>query len=427
MKILNNRYLSISSFVPVFVYTCFIVFIGYSAAWQGLSHYYSNIAFRSGSETDAAAAVSYLPENPHAHKTSGEVFLRNKNYVAATDAFERAIVFSQNDFLLWLRLGYSRSLLKEFDAAETAYQRALELAPNYSQPNYYMGMMLLETGRTGDAFRYLSKAADRDPDLYPQMLHRARVSFPDDPLAIESAFNPNSRHAKKLVSRYLIKNNFMTDNVRLFLVSDELTDGEKNEFVQYLLHKENFQVARKVWLSRLKPEKFDVNELIFDGGFEAITESDPSGLGWQINQKMTATAVARDQKTFHSGSSALKVKFAGNVEIGKDIVSQLAYVQPGRKYSLRIFLLSPELISAGLPAIAVSDGTTNELLGRSSELQATNGKWIEYKFEFVAKETAAVRISLQRINCNTNPCPIFGELFLDDIRLVEIQDADQKF
>jgi tetratricopeptide (TPR) repeat protein len=425
MKTLNNRDLSISSFVSVFVYTCFIVFIGYSAAWQGLSHYYSNIAFRSGSETDAAAAVSYLPENPNAHKTLGEVFLRNKDYSGAEAAFESAIAFSQNDFLLWLRLGYSRSLLKEFDAAETAYQRALELAPNYSQPNYYMGMMLLETGRNEDAFRYLSKAAERDPDLYPQMLHRARVSFPDDPLAIESSFNPNSNHAKKLLSRYLIKHNFMTDNVRLFLVSDELTDGEKNEFVQYLLHKENFQIAREVWLSRLKPEKFDANELIFDSSFEAITESDPSGLGWQINQKMTATAVARDQKTFHSGSSALKVKFAGNVEIGKYIVSQLAYVQPGRKYRLRVFLFSPELVSAGLPSIAVSDGITNEMLGRSAEFHATADKWVEYKCEFVAKKAPVVRINLQRINCNTSPCPIFGELFLDDFRLIEIQDADQ--
>ncbi|MGB7208359.1 MAG: tetratricopeptide repeat protein [Pyrinomonadaceae bacterium] len=425
MKTLNNRDLSISSFVSVFVYTCFIVFIGYSVAWQGLSHYFSNIAFRSGSETNAAAAVSYLPENPNAHKTLGEVFLRNKDYSGAEAAFESAIAFSQNDFLLWLRLGYSRSLLKEFGAAETAYQRALELAPNYSQPNYYMGIMLLETGRNEDAFRYLSKAADRDPELYPQMLHRARISFPDDPLAIESAFHPTSRETKKLVARYLIKHNFMTENAKSFLVSEELSNDEKNEFIQYLLHKENFQVAREVWLSRLKSQELGLNDLIFDGSFEAITESDPSGLGWQINQKMTATAVARDQKTFHSGSSSLKVKFAGNVEIGKDIVSQLAYVQPDRKYSLRVFLLSPDLVSAGLPAMAVSDGITNEMLGKSEEFHATAGKWVEYKCEFVAKEAPIVRINLQRIHCNTSPCPIFGELFLDDFRLVEIQFADQ--
>lgn len=425
MKIFNSKDLSVNAFFPALVYACFIVFLGYSAARQGLSHYYADIAFRSGSETEAAAAIRYLPENPNAHKTIGEVLLRNKDYSGATAAFERAIAFSQNDFLLWLRLGYSHSQLKEYSAGETAYERALELAPNYSQPNYYMGMMLLETGRHEEAFRYLSKAADRDPDLYPQMLHRARVSFPDDPLAIESAFNPISRDAKKRVARYLIKHNLMTENVRSFLVSGELSDGEKNEFVQYLLHKENFQVAREVWLSRLKPEKFDVKELIFDSGFEAITENDPSGFGWQINQRLTATAVARDEKIFHSGSASLKIKLAGNVEIGKDIVSQLAYVEPRRKYWLRVFLLSPELVSAGLPSIAVTDGITDEMLGRSAEFHDTAGKWIEYKCEFIAKETPVVRINLQRINCNTSPCPIFGELFLDDFHLAEIRDADQ--
>ncbi len=424
MRIFNNRDVSISGFLSAFLYACFIVFIGYSAARQGLSHYYADIALRYGSEADAAAAVLHLPENPYAHKTIGEVLLRNKDYAAAVTAFERAIGFNQNDFLLWLRLGYSHSQLKEFDSGETAYQKALELAPHYSQPNYDLGIMLLETGRKEEAFRYLSKAAERDLELYPQLLNWARVSFPDDPVTIEKAVNPTSPETKKLFAQYLITHKFMTENVISFLVSDELSDGEKSEFVRYLLDKENFHVAREVWLSRLKPEKFDVNEPIFDGGFEAITENDPSGLGWQINQEMTATAVVRDQKTFRSASNALKVKFAGNVEIGKDILSQLAYVVPRRKYSLRVFLLSTDLVSAGLPAIAVSDGSTNELLGRSTEFQTTAGKWVEYKCEFVTRKVPVVRISLQRIKCDTTPCPIFGDLFLDDFSLTETENAD---
>ncbi|NOT48356.1 MAG: hypothetical protein HOP17_11475 [Acidobacteria bacterium] len=420
MKIFNNKAFGINSLLPVLAYSCFIIFIGFSAVRHGLSHYYADTAYRSGSESEAAAAVRYMPENPNAQKTLGEVLLRNKDYSGAAVAFENAIALSRNDFLLSLRLGYSRTLQKDYLASETAFQRALELAPNYSQPNYYMGMMLLEAGRSEEAFHYLSKAAERDPDLYPQMLHRARVSFPNDPLAIENAFNPTSRETKKLIARYLIKHNFMTDGVRSFLVSDELTSGEKNEFIQYLLHKEIFETAREVWLSRLKPNEYDVNKLIFDGGFETITENDASGLGWQINQRTTATAVARDQRTFHSGSSSLNIKFAGSVEVGKNIVSQLVFVQPGRKYNLRVFSNSPELISAGPPAITVSDGITNELLGKSAEFRSTAGNWVEYKFEFVAKATPVVRIGVQRIGCNETPCPIFGALFLDDFRLAKI-------
>ena len=420
MKIFNNRNLFINSWLLVLAYVCFIAFIGYSAARQGLSHYHANIAFRSGSQSVAATAVGFLPENPYAYKTLGEVLLRNKNYSGAAAAFENAIEFSQNDFLLWLRLGYSRSQLKEYEASEIAYNKALELAPNYSQPIYSFGMMLLETGRTEEAFLHLAKAAERDPALYPQVLDLARTAFPHDPLAIERSFNPTSRETKQLVVSYLIEHGFMTDSVRSFLVSEELTGHEKTEFVRFLLEKKNFETAREVWLSRLKPDQFDANELIFDGGFETITENDASGLGWQINQTITATAVTRDLKTFHSGSNSLKVKFAGNVEVGKNIVSQLANVRPGRKYSLRLFALSPEMISAGPPALTVSDGVTNELLAAPIEMRSTGGNWREYKYEFVATATPVVRIGLQRTGCNEIPCPIFGELYLDDFQLAEI-------
>ncbi|MGD9563312.1 MAG: tetratricopeptide repeat protein [Pyrinomonadaceae bacterium] len=421
MRISKSNDLTVKWLLSFLVYSCFVVFIAYSAARQGLSNYYAEIAFRSGSASDAATAVRYLPEDPNAHKTLGEVLLRNKDYTGAVAAFENAIALRQNDFLLQLRLGYTHSLLKDYGASETAYYRALDLAPNYSQPNYYIGMMLLETGRKEEAFRYLSRAAERDPELYPQILNQARISFPNDPLAIERAFEPASSETKKRIGRYLIKHNFMTDRLRSFLTSDELSGDEKNAFIQYLLHKEDFETAREVWFSRLKPGRFNTNDIIFDGGFEVLTESDPSGLGWQINQGMSATAVERDQEIFRSGSSSLKVRFVGDVEVGKDIVSQLTYLQPGRRYNLRVFARSRELVSAGPPAIVVTNGVTNELLGQSDEFRVTAGNWVEYKCEFSTTAARVVRIGIRRVSCTEAPCPIFGELSLDDFDLAEVR------
>lgn len=423
MRILNGKTLPIHGFLITTLYTCFLIFIGYSAARQGLSSYFADAALRSGSEADAAVAIRFLPDNPYAHQTRAEIFLRKNDYALAAAAYEEAIRHSPNDFLLWLRLGYSRSLIKDFDASETAFQKALELAPNYIQPHYYMGQMLLEAGRTDEAFRHLSKAAARDHELYPQLLRQAQLSFSNDPCAIERSLQPTSNDAKKAVALYFIENNLMTDNIRSFLAGSALSDGEKNDFVQYLLHKGNFEVAREVWLSRLQPEKPDSSGPIFDGGFEAITQTDPSGLGWQINQEMTATAVTRDRETFRSGTSALKVRFAGNVETGKDILSQFVYVQPRRKYKLRVFIRSKELISAGPPAIVSHDGITSELLGRSDQFGSTSDEWVEYQFEFAAKDAPVVRISIQRIECNSSPCPIFGELYLDDFELIPLAGA----
>ena len=44
----------------------------------------------------------------------------------------------------------------------------------------------------------------------------------------------------------------MTDEAKAFLLGDELTPAEKDEFVKYLIHKENFALAREVWASKIK-------------------------------------------------------------------------------------------------------------------------------------------------------------------------------
>ena len=172
MKVLDFRSSAGPGYLQAFLYGCFIVFVGIMAARQGLSHYHAELAFRTGSDTDVASALYYQPENPEAHKIRGMVALRNKDYRAAVNSFEQAVALRQNDFLLWLRLGYSQLKSGDVIAAQAAYQQALTLAPNYSQPNLQMGKMLLATGRQEQAFSFLSKAAKYDRELLPGILHQ---------------------------------------------------------------------------------------------------------------------------------------------------------------------------------------------------------------------------------------------------------------
>jgi tetratricopeptide (TPR) repeat protein len=422
MNFFKSRVFSGGNYYAALLYVGFVLFLGVYAARQGLSYYYSDEAFRTGSNIDAESAIYYQPENPDAHKVHGMLFLRNKDYDSAAEAFEKAIDLRKNDFLLWLRLGYSRFKSGDINAARTAYQKGLSLAPRYSQPNYYMGMMLLENGQYERAFPFLSKAAAYDPELYPEILHLARITFPDNPQAIERSVQPESAKARKIVARYLIKHDFMTDNLKSLLVADELSESEKNEFIGSLIEKHNFEVAREVWLSKQKNENASSNELMFDGGFEQIAESDPNGFGWQIDQKASAISVAIDSSQFHAGSRAVLIKFAGNVELGRKLVSQLVYLQPNRKYQLRFFYRSAELISAGLPSLVITDGISNETFSRSAAFESTDGKWVLAKVDFVTKEAPVAFISLQRSSCNTSPCPIFGELSFDDFSISENSD-----
>jgi len=417
--VFNFNKLTKSGLVPLFFYICFILFIGVSSARQGLSHYYADAAIRSGSDADAASAISFQPNNPKARKTLGIIFLRRRDYAAAADAFDNAAANQQNDYLTWLRLGYSRYKLGQFDEAEQAYRIAVFLAPNYDQPNYYLGKMLLDTGRPGQAFPYLSKAAEHDMALYPEILHHARKTYPDDPAAIQNAAMLETTDANKIFARYLIKHSFMTPKVKAFLVGDQLTAAEKDGFVGYLIRRRNYEVAREVWLSRFADKNVDSNALIFDGGFENITESDVSGFGWQIDQRVSETAVARVEKEARSGAHSLQIKFAGDVELQRAILSQLIYVQPNRKYELKYSYRSENLVSAGLPALVISHGRSGTILAESVIQRTPNGKWVDSTISFVTDALPVVRIGLQRVSCNTSPCPIFGGIYLDDFAVRE--------
>lgn len=420
MKFFMSKVFSYRNRLAALGYFAFVLFLSVLAAKHGLSNYYVDKALLTGSNILADSAISFELGNPNAHNARGKISLSNKEYLAAAEAFETAISLRDKDFSLWLSLGYCRVQLGDLGSARAAYEKALVLAPNYSQPNYQMGMLLFENGQYEQSTPFLSKAAEQDFKLYPGILDLARKTFPDDPYAIENSVRPNSVEAKKIVARYMLNHNLITGGIKAFLTGDELNEREKNEFVRYLISKQAFQAAFEVWLSRMKNDVRASNELIFDGGFEKIDASDESGFGWQIDQKTSAISVALDEKEVHSGSRAVRIKFAGNVELNRKLISQLTYVKPRQRYELKFFFSSPDLVSAGLPAIVVNDAVSDKLLGRSNEIQSTDGQWSEARVLFITQGTPAVTISLQRPSCNMSPCPLFGELILDDFSLSEL-------
>lgn len=406
---------NIPSALACLLYGLFVVFLLVSSLWQGLSYFYTDRAFRSGEESDVAAAIRYGPENPSAYKTEGLVRLRTRDYAAAAASFEKAISFRENDYLLWSQLGFARQRMQDTAGALDAFERSIRLAPHYSQPQYHIGMQLLEAGRETEAFEYLSRAAQFDPQLDAVVQRLARRTFGGDPEAIEAAVRPATVGAKKSLARYLIKYHYMTDSIRSFLLGDGITPDEKNESIRYLLHKEDFQLAREVWFSRLKPDSPDPSITVYDGGFERLTGSDPSGLGWQIDQTISHTAVLSDRVDVHSGTGSLNVKFAGDVELRRPIVSQLVFVEPGRRYNLAFFVHAGELVSAGLPAVLVTSADSKVLLAESEIAVDSGGKWIQRTVDFTAPDSGVVLLSVQRPSCDASPCPIFGNLSIDDI------------
>ena len=365
----NSKYSFWQTYLVAPVYFLLVAYVGIAGAVQGLSNYYADSAISYGSIADADLAISLQPGNPNAYKTRGLINLRTRDFTSAVNDFEHAIAFRESDYDLWVLLGYARSELGDKLSARDCFQRAILLAPRYSQPNFDMGMLLLNESQTERAFEFLSTAAEYDPELYPSVLDHARNSFPNNAEAIENSVRPRSIDAKEITARYFIKHGLMTESVKAFLFSDELTGPERNEFIGLLISKENFRLARNIWLAGRENENSAQTDPVFDGGFERMSESEPGGFGWQIDQKATGLSVSLDEKEVHGGTRSIRLKFNGNVEVGRALISQLVVLEPFEKYDLRFYARSTELISAAMPVILIKDQITSEVLGRSDTFQ----------------------------------------------------------
>jgi hypothetical protein len=276
--------------------------------------------------------------------------------------------------------------------------------------------MYLKLGRIDKAFQTLGTAAALDPLYYPEVISQAEVAFAGDANAIEKAISPRSRNGRMVFALHVIRTSRMTESTRAFLLSGELTADEKQKLMDLLKENKNYVLAHEVWLSTLSPGIApSVNQPILDGGFEQITGSDPSGFGWQI-EDLAFISVVRDSTDAHSGQSALKIRFTGNSEIQRPIASQISFLEAGKQYRLTYFAKAGELVSGGLPTVVVADVKTGQVLGASKPITNTNGSWEERSVAFKASDSV-VLISLQRPACVDRPCPIFGELSIDDFSI----------
>ncbi len=408
------------------VFAIIILIVGVFAVKTGLSEYYAGQALLTSSVDDADRAINFSSMNCNAYVVRSEILIREQSPVVAEDDLERAVRLCPDDHHIWLNLGDVREGRGELAAAETAFRRAVDLAPNYTQPNYKLGLILFRQGRFDEAFQYFRIVAQDDKSLYSNIVQLAAKAFSNDPQKIEDAVGTDTTQAKKAIGEYFVENSLMTERIADFLTETRLDRGEKVVFIKKLIAARKFELARKVWLSIL-PEKASVaDQILFDGGFENLVEGDQGSFGWQVDADQPHVTYAVSETNVFSGKKSLSIRFDGNVELGTRLFSQLVVVRPNTEYQLRFVYKSNEVVSAGLPEVIISDAVSNEILGRSEELKTKSSDWIETHVSFVTKSENVIYISLQRNSCDQNPCLIFGHYLFDNFSLVEKFQQDRE-
>lgn len=403
--------------VPFF-YTVLILVVGFYAGRQALSEKLANSAMATNSISKARLAARISDADPNVQIALGLLHLDGLEYNEAILAFSRATDQAPKNYRVWQLLGSARYTAGDLAGAQGDYLKAISLAPNYSRPRYMYGMILLQNGREREGFIALSEAAENDFGLYPQIIDLAAKFYPNNALAIERAARPKSIEARTFLARYFIRHSLMSNEMLSFLFSDELNVFDKNDLVGELIGQREYPLARKLWATTISPDSLEGGP-IFDGGFEHTKGADQGEFGWQIDQEISGVQISRTQHEPHSGSYALHIRFSGSVALGRSILTQLVCVRPKTSYQLRFHYRSPELLSASNPVIIVTDPSQGLELGRSLILTANGDKWNESSIDFTSNNTSAVRIALARPACSSMPCPIFGEVSLDDFSIVE--------
>jgi Flp pilus assembly protein TadD len=363
-------------------------------------------------------ALRLSPSDPEAHYARAAVAAAAKEGgegALAVGELERATALEPRYYLTWLRLGRARERVGDVDGAVAAYGEAARLAPFYAAPRWQAGNTLLRAGRRGEAFEALRRAAASRPSLFLYTVELAWRAYDGDARAVAEAVSPQNASARVALARFFVKHGRTTDALAQFRAArNETTDEERQALIADLIAAGRYTEAREVWSEK------GAGGALIDGGFEDKARDEGAGFGWRFARGVAGASVSLDVSEPRAGAHSLRFEFGGTPDASVRLASQLVAVEPLARYRLRFAARTDELLSGGMPLVAVLDAGAGVVASSTAIEPGTRG-WKDYEVEFVAPETTgAVVLVIKRQSCAQTPCPIYGRVWFDDFALEKL-------
>lgn len=143
--------------------------------------------------------------------------------------------------------------------------------------------------------------------------------------------------------------------------------------------------------------------------------------GGQSTHASQSVKLVSDSSLRQSGTKSLLIEFLGESNPDTPLLSQVILVKPSTRYRVNFAARTQKIVTGGLPLVTVTDSTgSKKFRAESPALAQGSTDWQIVSFNFQTEpETDAITLSLQRKNCTTSPCPIFGSLWLDSFSIEE--------
>ncbi len=327
--------------------------------------------------------------------------------------------------MLWLQLGRALDEAGDKEGALLALRESMRLAPFYSEPRWQYGNVLYRMGRFEEAFQELRRAADSNPSLVPVLIDLAWGTHKGDAAAVEKIVSPRTDAVRLALARFFIRKEKAVEALALIRAFVEMSAEDRKALVVELIKARQFKAAYEVWaVGGVDNERRkDVAQGITDPSFEGRINLTQEGFGWQQEREQEGVKLSLDTKEPKAGSRSLLIEWSGQPSPSISVISQTVLVEPNSRYRLTFYARTEKLITAGLPVLNITDASSREsrVLAESKAFPQDASAWQAFEVEFsTSGSTEAVIMSLLRRNCDTNTCPIFGRVWLDDFSLQKL-------
>ena len=387
------------------------LFLIQASARFGFSRLLTRYALLSNSVPIANEAVELSPSDPEAHRARAAILNRLQMPGEAVKSLETAATLRYRDDYLWIELGNTKEELGNTAGALAAMDQAVRCAPYYAHTHWQRGNLLLRMGRPDDAFAELRTAAAANQNYFPNVIDFAWGVSRGDVKTTEDLIGITNDNERLALIRFLAGKGEGNEVLhQLSLLSRPLFPENTKEIISLLLAAKAFREASELWGGSGPP--------ILNASFEDPFVLNDSGFGWIVSPNQTKNHLSVDLAEKLDGTKSLQISLDGVWTPDTPLLSQTIIVEPETTYRLSFSVKTKDLVTGGPPVLIVSDATNNQLLGKSENLPTATSAWTTLSFEFTTlPNSQAAVIRLQRNNCDSSPCPIFGTLWLDQFHI----------
>jgi tetratricopeptide (TPR) repeat protein len=390
------------------------LFLIQASARFGVSRMFARYALATNSIEGADQAVQLGPSDPEAHRARATILNRLQKPDEAAKSLERATALRYRDDYLWIDLGNTREELGDTEGSLAALDQAVRWAPYYAHTHWQRGNLLLRMGRANDAFNDLRSAAAANPRYAPNLIDLAWGISRNDLKTTKALLDIQNDNERLALLRYLAKKGKGKEvHDEVMRLNDPRAVEYMHELAQLLFDAKAFNES----FFLLHPGEAVHKRFLLNSDFEDPLVLNESGFDWIVApQQKNRLAIDVSEKS--SGAKSLQINLDGSWTPGTPLLSQTFVVDPSTSYRLSFAVKTKDLVTGGPPLIVVNDAANNQLLGKSDNFPTATTPWSKLSFDFTTVPTSqAAVISLQRNNCDSSPCPIFGTLWLDEFSI----------